>query len=340
MDQKQPSQDNVAKDDSHQFALLPRIFRHKTTKIRVFQPQVVLLDLHGTLCERRFEDRVVFPYVRRAVTAYLKDNLANDTVQKCIPGLRNESFEQRFRHKYEDAPVVDDAQPGADQTEDVNPAALAAQLGEFLQWQMNTKRETKETQIITRLVWIDGFKRKQIVLPLYDDVAPALKQWHGQYKCHIYVISSLEEDTLRLLLESTDQGDMNSYLSGVISAKKLISETYKQFHDKVVAQHGLTLANTSISAPGSPGPGSSPSLPSLRAMHSHVSDGPPRPILFITDSGQEAKAANQAVPIDQGGYECVLVSRPSNKRIRAHYLTQFPYVEKLSEIEFVSWQDR
>lgn len=340
---------------AHYSSLLPDLFRHKTTKVRILKPQVVLLDFHGTICERRWEDKVIFPYVKRAVGSYLHDNWTNDSVQKCIPGLKNESFEQRFRHKYEDAPVINDCQADG---QDVNE--LMSQAAEFLLWQMNNKKETKDTQIIERLVWQDGLARNQITTPLYDDVMPSIKSWKEEHNCLIYIISSLDIDTLKLLTEHTSQGNLATCITGFLGSRKMgekiISDTYKQFYEKLpIARRAdreessssstrrrskspaspvTGVGSKSINSAGSLNSGKMNSVTSPRtSLRTVSSDGSARPILYLTDSGQEAKAAHQVR--DGQIFECLLVNRPGNKRIRSYYLSQFQYIENFADIEFV-----
>lgn len=299
---------------AHYSSLLPEIFRHNTSRARVCQPKVILIDFHGTISERRWEDKVIYPYVKKSVPSYMRDNMCNETVQKCLPGLINESFEQRFRHKYDDAPVIDDVE-NSDST----------QFSEFLLWQMNNKRETKDTQSIERLVWQDGFKRHQIFTPIYDDVMPSIKKWREQCDCLIYIISSTDTDTLKLLFENTDKGNLNQYINGYLGSKKsgekMISETYNQFYEHLP---------NSLKPPKSPKKAKSAQSVSISSQSSDLNG---RTVLFLTDSGQEAKAASQVA--DGTAFECMLVNRPGNKRIRTYYLSQFQYVEKFDDIEFV-----
>lgn len=340
---------------AHYSSLLPDVFRHKTTKVRVPQPKVVLLDFHGTISERRWEDKVIYPYVKQAVDGYLQSNWDNDTIQRCLPGLRNESFEQRFRNKFDDAPVIDEPVDGEEDR--VGPKQLASQMSDFLIWQMNSKKETRETQIIERLVWQDGLRRKKILTPIYDDVMPCLREWHDKYKCPIYIIASLESDTLRLLFRNTTKGNLDAYLSDYVSTKsgdKLVSDVYAKFYERFKSSFGLK-------AGGSPGNHQAPTVANsppmvARSVDNHTAsqvsdkslslrsavksprtassfDGLARPILFLTDSGQEAKAASQVA--DGLAFECLLVNRPGNKRIRTYYLSQFQYIEKFDDIEFV-----
>lgn len=384
----------------HYASLLPELFRHKTTRVRVFQPQVVLLDFHGTISERRWEDKVIFPYVRKTIRSFMRDNWNLDSIQKCIPALRNESFEQRFRYKYDDAPLISDQVDG----EELDPVQLAEQMADFLIWQMATKRETKETQLIERLVWLDGFQRHQIQTPIYDDVMTCVKAWHEHHSIGIYVISSIDSETLKLLFENTDKGNLHQHLAGYLSSRKpgdkLISETYKQFYDKVssrspnasggggggasgskdlsidphtkssrsppqrrsdkvTAQSSTDSSQNGLKAPASTMSfsktvgGSSTAVPPTVANQTKSTSrslsgtsnssgtspvGPQqsdlvKPILFLTDSGQEAKAASQVA--DGSAFECLLVNRPGNKRIRTYYLSQFQYVDKFDDIEFV-----
>lgn len=322
----------------HYSSLLPELFRHKTTKVRILQPQIVLLDFHGTICERKWENKVIFPYVKRVLPNFLKDNINNEQVQRCLLSLKNESFEQRFRYKNDEAPIIDDYTS----VEEFNPQELAQQMADFVLWQMQSRKETKDTQIIERLVWQDGYQRKQIQTPLYEDVFDSIKRW-TEMSMKIFIISSVETDTLRLLLESTDKGNLHQHLAGYVSAKcmgdKLITGTYKQFYEKnfptsapskeksVSRSKSKSLGNANNKQPKSPA-----SLTSLASSQSSELAAS-KPILFLTDSGQEAKAASQVS--DGLAYECLLVNRPGNKRIRTYYLTQFAYIERLDDIELV-----
>lgn len=325
-------------DPAHYSPLLPELFRHSTPLVRVNQPQVVLLDFHGTISERRWEDKVIYPHVKKALTTYVRENWRTDAVQKHIPGLKNESFEQRFRNKYEDAPVIEDSEDG-------EANGFADQISDFLLWQLSNKKETKDTQAIQRLVWQDGFRSRQILTPIFEDVLPALKQWHDQYNCLIYVLSSVDNATLSLLFENTDRGNLSQYMAGYLgsmrSGEKLISETYRKFYEQLPGsiKSPRTKANIRSSRHDSPplqkrlrSNSSSGSLKSLTPP-SPISDVASKPVLFLTDSGQEAKAASLVA--EGNAFECVLVNRPGNKKIRTYYLSQFPYIDRFDEIGFV-----
>lgn len=347
---------------AHYSSLLPKIFRHKTTKVRVLKPKVILLDFHGTISERRWEDKVIFPYVRSAVQNFLKDNWADDTVQKCLLSLRNESFEQRFRHKYDEAPVINDETT----TEELDPALSAAQLGDFVLWQIANRKETRETHTIERLVWLDGLKRRKLATPIFTDVLDRIRLWHDEYHCSIFVISSIDSQTMRLILESTDKGNLNQYISGYISSSKvgdkIMSDIYRRFYEKHILAKGVLgktiIADNQTKTNQVPtekttqtGTGTRDNDPSALNSSSSNEDSHPsnrqastgsvtspkslvaKPIMFLTDSGQEAKAASSVA--DGSVFECLLVSRPGNKRIRTYYLTHFPYIETFNDIEFV-----
>lgn len=310
------------------------------------------MDFHGTISERRWEDKIIFPYVKKAIHNYLKENWTEDSVQRCLASLRNESFEQRFRHKYDEAPVINEEV----HDEESDPSQLAAQVGDFLLWQMTNRKETRETHVIERLVWLDGYKRKKISTPVFDDVIERVKVWHEKYKCSIFVISSIDSQTMELILENTNKGNLARYLSGYISSskagEKIMSDLYNRFYEKHVKAKGILKGNERDCRKQQQQQQQQQSLDanighnnkivdraqsslSLSASSSNksISLSSARPILFLTDSGQEAKAASMVC--DGSVYECLLVNRPGNKRIRIFYLTHFPYIETFNDIEFV-----
>lgn len=357
-------------------SLLPELFRHKTTKIRIFQPKYILIDFHGTISERKWEDKIIFPYVKKVMNNFLIEKINEQEIQNCIPGLKNESFEQRFRYKYDDAPLIDDQTNNNDNNNidnyDYPTNQIANQMSDFLLWQLNMRKETKETQIIQRLIWQDGFKRRKILTPLYDDVFKCIKRWHDNNNCKIFIISSIEIETLELLFTNTDKGNLHQYISGYVSPKrvgdKMLPETYKSLYDKFLSsqlekQSSISCDSSSPNGNDSPVSGpkeeslnnrnktvnkqtsnnnnnskttlkpSSPAASSRSSLGSQSSEILGKPMLFLTDSGQEAKAASQVA--DGQAYECILVNRPGNKRIRTYYLSQFPYVDKFEDIDFV-----
>lgn len=314
-------------------SLLPGLFCHRTTRARLLRPQLILIDFHGTISERRWEDKVIYPYVKRAVRQYLRNNWTNDDIQKCLIGLRNESFEQRFRNRYEDAPVIDDEVEG----EDMDPMKLVDQMSDFLLWQLDGKKETRDSQVIERLVWQDGYQRGQISTPIFDDVMPSLKLWRDKYACRIYIISSIDNATLKLLLENTNKGNLSHYITGYVGSKKLgdkmISETYKQLYEELKSPVTTReSSNKQVRKTSSP-IDTDRNLRDIKSRSPRTPDELARPVLFLTDSGQEAKAASQA---GEGQlFECLLVNRPTNKRFRTYYLSRFQYVERFDDIEFV-----
>lgn len=301
------------------------------------------MDFHGTMSERRWEDKVIYPYVKQAMGEFLKANWADETVQKCVPTLRDESFEQRFRNKFDDAPVISDPVNGEDE---LDQNQLAAQVSEFLLWQMSGKKETSETHLIERLVWRDGLKRRQIFTPIYEDVFRCVRDWHDKSACAIYVVSSLDPDTLRLLFETTDKGNLYQYLRGFLTPKrpgdKMSTELYSSFYERLYLHRSPPHSpsqRSQIRTPSSP-----PSSSAVAQQGCHVQtingvktspsqDSVSRPILFLTDSGQEARAASH---VNEGtAFECILVDRPGNKRFRSYYLSQFPYIERFDDVGFL-----
>ena len=318
----------------HSSTLLPDLFRHKSTKVRLLEPKAILLDFHGTISERRWEDKVVFPYVRRTVGKYLRTNWFHDAIQQCFAGLRNESFEQRFRNKYDDAPIISDTTSDG---QEVDIDQLVAQVADFLVWQMTNKKETKDTQVVERLIWRDGFKQQQIKVPIYDDVVPCIQAWHTNNKCKIFVTSSIEEETIRLLFSSTDKGDLNKLIDGYLCSRKVgekrMENLYQKFYENLNKPQDLGSKSGAKSA-ASPIPEAGKQA-ELKDQGSTSSDkiNQSKPILFITDSGQEAKAASSVA--DGRAYDCLLIQRPGNKKIRTYYMSKFSYIEKFDDIQFV-----
>lgn len=346
-------------------SLLPASLRSKTTHLRVLKPEVILIDFHGTISERKWEDKIIYPYVRATISSYVKENLKkSDDLQKYTVALREESYIQRFVNKDDSAPVIGDFEANSEENFD----SMTEQICEFLNWQIDKRKLTEETKLIERLVWMDGYRKNALQTPIFPDVMSTIKSWSEKFRLKVYLITSLSRDVVKLLLANTTSGDLFQYITDCVILKaatggKLNSETYTKFLKETVdnsndrfftsfskntsksikrTTHKSPSLDKSLSRSKSDSndhrnktksPIKAPVASKIDILDEPV-DLSPRPVIFLTDSGQEAKAASLVA--DGKGFECILVSRPGNRRLRTYYLSLFPYIKSLQDLELIT----
>jgi len=137
-------------------------------------------------------------------------------------------------------------------------------------WLMDKDRKTTALKQLQGHIWKQGFDSKEIIGDVYDDVPECFKQWHEQ-GIKLFIYSSGSIDAQKLLFSNTRYGDLLPLISGhfdTSTGAKLQSDSYRKISQ---------LINTT-----------------------------PQDILFLTDSYEEAQAANQAL------FDVVLLNRPGN----------------------------
>lgn len=200
----------------------------------------VLLDIEGTTSSIRFVYDEMFPYVRQHLASFLKREWESEDVQSCLPLLANdlghESLAQWIR---------------ADEEAEVQQSLVTAGVIQLMDG------DVKATGLkqLQGLIWKDGFHSGQLVAHLYNDVAPAIRNWKeaGQ--------------------------DIRIYSSGSIAAQKL-------FFGHSVAGDLLHLFSSHYDTTT----GSKKEAESYRKIAGDF-DLPPSDILFISDVAEELQAA-------------------------------------------------
>ena len=258
------------------------------TKVRIFKPKALVLGFHGTIAPIDWEDKCILPYIQRHLREYLIENRNNSTLIQLIPRLRQESFDQHFVYEMSECPVIGD---------DDDEPRLILSLNDFLIWQMNNFRETKDSKRVFRLVWMDGLNKHRIRVPLFEDVVPALKLFKEEYHIKIAIYSSVDQQLCRQFFANTTEGDINQY--------------FDHYFDFTI--------------------GGSKDKESFQKMAKEL-DVQTKDILYVIDYGQSAKCAKEL------GFQCLLIIRPFNRKIRDYYFLRFNKINSLLDIEFVERQ--
>lgn len=139
------------------------------------RPELLLLDIEGTIAPISFVHDVLFPYARDRLAGFVSAHAGEADIAAALAEL-------------------DTIAPGAP------PVATLLEL-------MDRDAKIGPLKLIQGRIWAEGFAAGELTGRLYPDVAPALRAWRaGGLRLAIY--SSGSEEAQRLLLRHTADGDL------------------------------------------------------------------------------------------------------------------------------------
>jgi enolase-phosphatase E1 len=156
-------------------------------------PRFVLLDIEGTTTPVDFVFRVLFPYARARVAAFLESHGSQPDVVADVAGLR--------------ADHERDAAAGR------NPPPWKDGAAAYARWLMDQDRKLTPLKALQGRIWEGGFASGELVGQVYPDVPGALRRWTAAGR-KIAIFSSGSVLSQKLLFGHSDQGDLTPILSG------------------------------------------------------------------------------------------------------------------------------
>ncbi len=146
----------------------------------------VLTDIEGTTTDINFVHKVLFPYARAHLPAFVRANAETPAVADCL---------QQVRASLEDP-----------------NASLDRVIDQLLAW---IDSDTKATPLKTLqgLIWVQGYEQGDFTGHLYPDAHAGLQRWFEQ-GLKLYVFSSGSVKAQQLLFGYSDFGDLTPLFSG------------------------------------------------------------------------------------------------------------------------------
>lgn len=173
--------------------------------------RVLLLDIEGTTTPIDFVYKILFPYARQNVKAYLAAHRASPEVQSDVRGLLEENAEDARREN--DPPLL------KEQIEQVSVDRVVA----YVHWLMDRDRKSTPLKSLQGKLWEEGYGNGELRSQIFEDVTRAFKRWREQNK-EIRIYSSGSVLAQKLLFAHTETGDLTTFISGYfdtnIGAKK------------------------------------------------------------------------------------------------------------------------
>ena len=153
---------------------------------RAVRPAAIITDIEGTTTPIAFVHRVLFPYARERLAAFID---ANGNDPQVVETLRQTA-------------ELSDGQPPID----------------ALRGWMDADAKVTPLKTLQGLIWDEGYRAGDLVGQLYPDVPPMLRRWHS-VGLRLYVYSSGSEAAQRLLFGHSQAGNLTSLFSGFFDTR-------------------------------------------------------------------------------------------------------------------------
>ncbi|MFI7612710.1 acireductone synthase [Nonomuraea terrae] len=182
-----------------------------------FDADAVVLDIEGTTSASAYVTEVLYPYSRRRFGALLSDRGHEPAVRRAMDQARR---------------LLGD--PGAD------AARVERALGDWL----DEDRKATPLKTLQGIVWAEGFASGDLVPHFFDDVAPALRDWH-EAGVRLYVYSSGSVATQRDWFSHGPGGGLLPLVDGLFDTEnagpKQSPGSYRAITEAIGTRPGRTL---------------------------------------------------------------------------------------------------
>jgi len=166
--------------------------------------KAIVTDIEGTTSSLAFVKEVLFPYARKHIQEFIRDNATRNDVAKLLNDVRSEVGRE------------------------LDIEAVGAQL---IEWIDEDKKVTP-LKALQGLIWEAGYLNGDFHGHVYDDVVHKLREWHG-WGIKLYVYSSGSVHSQKLLFSHTTHGDLTPLFSGYFDTNighKRDSASYATIH--------------------------------------------------------------------------------------------------------------
>jgi len=157
----------------------------------------ILLDIEGTTSSIQYVYEVLFPYARTELEPFLTAHWEKPDVQDAVGQIATDAG-----HNSAEA-WLNDLNPGQQQTTVVREVIR----------QMDADLKATGLKTLQGLIWQAGFDGGVLKAHLFDDVLPAIQNWHQQ-GCDIRIYSSGSIAAQKLFFGHTGAGNLLPYFNG------------------------------------------------------------------------------------------------------------------------------
>lgn len=144
--------------------------------------KALIFDIEGTTTDINFVHNILFPYAKRKIEDFVKNNVSEIT------------------------DIIDSIKLN-------NNIETLEEVILLLKTWIDEDKKVKELKDIQGLIWKEGYTQGEYTAHLYSDVIPALENWK-ELGLKLYIYSSGSVQAQKLLFSHTESGDITSLFSG------------------------------------------------------------------------------------------------------------------------------
>ena len=148
--------------------------------------KAVILDIEGTTTDINFVHKVLFPYSREHMEAFLSENQQTPSIKIIIDSIKKEFLE--------------------------DTSSLEEVLGLIKNW-IDTDQKIPQLKQLQGILWEEGYKKNIYQGHIYADVVPCIENWRKQ-GMKIFIYSSGSVKAQKLLFQHTTEGDITDLFDG------------------------------------------------------------------------------------------------------------------------------
>ena len=161
----------------------------------------ILLDIEGTTCPVSF--------VKESLFLYADNNLESFMVRKRHePGIKALIQEVKKAWRHESDPEAPSHLTASEDPITESQIATEREMElKYLRWLMQKDKKLSALKELQGMIWREGYTKGELKSPLFEDVAPSLRQW-SNYRFKLAVYSSGSVDAQKLLYQHSCVGDL------------------------------------------------------------------------------------------------------------------------------------
>ncbi|KTB69734.1 MULTISPECIES: acireductone synthase [Pseudomonas] len=164
--------------------------------------KAILTDIEGTTSAVSFVFDVLFPFAKKHLPGFVRQNAGQPAVASQLQAVRTEAGE-----------------PDAD---------VERVIAILLEWIAEDRKATP-LKALQGMVWEQGYNAGQLKGHVYPDAVDALKHWHQQgYRLYVYSSGSIQAQ--QLIFGCSEAGDLSGLFSGYFdttSGPKREAQSYR-----------------------------------------------------------------------------------------------------------------
>ncbi|KPX52748.1 acireductone synthase [Pseudomonas amygdali] len=182
--------------------------------------KAILTDIEGTTSAVSFVFDVLFPFAKKHLPGFVRQNAGQPAVASQLQAVRTEAGE-----------------PDAD---------VERVIAILLEWIAEDRKATP-LKALQGMVWEQGYNAGQLKGHVYPDAVDALKHWHQQgYRLYVYSSGSIQAQ--QLIFGCSQAGDLSGLFSGYFdttSGPKREAQSYRTIAQAIEcpAEHILFLSD-------------------------------------------------------------------------------------------------